>query len=112
MLLDSPIIPRSLVDEAFDRITDAIVLGEIEPGSRIREASLARQLGTNVWSRGEAPGLRHSEYGAERFASTLVWAYWPSRHNAYRPQAPRDEAGAVAPSAFRTLLTSLLPAAL
>jgi DNA-binding GntR family transcriptional regulator len=45
MLLDNPIVPRSLVEEAFDRITDAIVLGEIEPGSRIREASLARQLG-------------------------------------------------------------------
>ena len=77
-----------------------------------RRRSLARRLGASVWWRGEAPGLRHSEYGAERFASTLVWAYWPSRHNAYRPQAPRDEAGAVAPSAFRTLLTSLLPAAL
>lgn len=76
-----------------------------------RRRSLAEKLGTSFWSRGEAPGLGHSEYGAERFASTLVWAYWPSRHNAYRPRSPRDEAGALAPSGFRSLLASLLPAA-
>ncbi len=45
MPLDRPIIPRSLVDEAFERIAEAIVVGEIQPGERIREANLARQLG-------------------------------------------------------------------
>jgi DNA-binding GntR family transcriptional regulator len=45
MPLDRPIIARSLVDEAFERIANAIVVGEIEPGERILEASLARQLG-------------------------------------------------------------------
>lgn len=47
MPLDRPITPRSLVDEAFDRIADAIVVGEIQPGERIREANLARQLGVS-----------------------------------------------------------------
>ncbi len=45
MSLDQPIIPRSLVDQTFDRIADAIVVGEIQPGERIREALFARQLG-------------------------------------------------------------------
>lgn len=45
MALDRPILPRSLVDEAFERIADAIMIGEIEAGARIREAYLARQLG-------------------------------------------------------------------
>ncbi len=45
MPLNRPIIARSLVDEAFERIANAIVVGEIEPGERILEASLARQLG-------------------------------------------------------------------
>jgi DNA-binding GntR family transcriptional regulator len=43
--LDRPIVPRSLVDQAFDRIADAIVVGEIQPGDRIRESLLARRLG-------------------------------------------------------------------
>lgn len=45
MPLDRPIIARSLVDEAFERIANSIVIGEIEPGERLREANLARQLG-------------------------------------------------------------------
>ena len=43
--LDRPIVPRSLVDQAFDRIADAIVVGEIRPGDRIRDSLLARRLG-------------------------------------------------------------------
>jgi len=45
MSLDRPIVPRSLVDQAFDRIADAIVVGEIQPGDRIRESLLASRLG-------------------------------------------------------------------
>lgn len=45
MSLDRPIVPRSLVDQAFDRIADAIVVGEIPPGGRIRESLLAQRLG-------------------------------------------------------------------
>ncbi|MEX0675210.1 MAG: hypothetical protein WD067_10575 [Gaiellaceae bacterium] len=70
---------------------------------------LTYDLGATVWSRSEAAGLAHSDYGSERFASMLVWAYWPSRHNAYRPKSPQDEAAALPPAAFRTLVSSLLP---
>lgn len=45
MSLDRPIVPRSLVDQAFDRIAEAIVVGEIQPGDRIRESLLAQRLG-------------------------------------------------------------------
>jgi DNA-binding GntR family transcriptional regulator len=47
MTLDQPIVPRSLVDQAFSRIADAIVIGDIQPGARIREALLARRLGVS-----------------------------------------------------------------
>jgi hypothetical protein len=53
-------------------------------------------------------GLAHSEYGCERFASTLVWTYWQSPENAYRPTSRRDEAAAMAPARFRALLNELL----
>lgn len=45
MSLDQPIVARSLVDQAFHRIADAIVVGQIQPGERIRESLLARRLG-------------------------------------------------------------------
>jgi DNA-binding GntR family transcriptional regulator len=47
MSLDRPITPLSLVDQIFERIADAIVVGEIQPGERIREASLAQKLGVS-----------------------------------------------------------------
>lgn len=46
-------------------------------------------LGTQVWCHADAPGLPHSAYGCERFTSMLVWAYWQSPDNAYRPQGAR-----------------------
>ncbi|HWU02047.1 MAG TPA: GntR family transcriptional regulator [Novosphingobium sp.] len=47
VLLNSPITPFSLVDQTFERIADAIVMGELKPGERIREAYLARTLGVS-----------------------------------------------------------------
>jgi hypothetical protein len=64
-------------------------------------------LGARDWCYG-VKGLAHHEYGCERFASTLVWAYWPSKDNAYRPQSSNDESAAMAPAPFRALLGELL----
>jgi hypothetical protein len=64
-------------------------------------------LGARDWCYG-VKGLAHHEYGCERFASTLVWAYWPSKDNAYRPQSRNDESAAMAPARFRALLGELL----
>lgn len=69
--------------------------------------SLAPILATSVWWSATQP---HSSQGAERFASTLAWSYWPSRDNSLRPGSSADEAGAVSPARFRTLLARILPA--
>ncbi|MGB2876164.1 MAG: hypothetical protein WBB76_11915 [Gaiellaceae bacterium] len=63
-------------------------------------------LGGKTWWPGLSK-LRHDQYGAERFASTLAWAYWPSWHNALIRYA-RAEATAMAPARFRRLMTELL----
>ena len=68
---------------------------------------LTGQLGARDWCYGVS-GLQHAEYGCERFASTLVWAFWPSKDNAYRPTSSSDESAAMAPQQFRTLVTGLL----
>jgi hypothetical protein len=70
---------------------------------------LNRLLGGRDWCYGVA-GLAHGSYGCERFASTLVWAYWPSQHNAYRPSSARDESAAMAPAAFRSLMSRIVGA--
>jgi hypothetical protein len=62
--------------------------------------------GKSWWGR---PGMAHSDRGCERFASTLAWAYWPSKDNALKPSGPvGSEAGAMRPSRFRSLLQQLL----
>lgn len=46
MTLEQTLRPHpSLSDQAFEAITDALVSGEIQPGSRIKEAVIARNLG-------------------------------------------------------------------
>ena len=70
-------------------------------------ARLNRTLGGSQWWWG-APSLAHAAHGCERFASTLAWAYWPSKRNALRPQRPADESAAMEPRPFRALLTTLL----
>ena len=64
-------------------------------------------LGGSDWCYGVA-GLAHSQYGCERFASTLVWSFWQSKDNAYRPANLKDESAAMAPAKFRTLLAQIL----
>jgi hypothetical protein len=71
---------------------------------------LLQQLGGSDWCY-EVPNLPHGAHGCERFASTLAWAYWQSPENCMRPQSPTDESAAMAPSAFRALLKSLIDSA-
>jgi DNA-binding GntR family transcriptional regulator len=47
MPLSQPITALSLVDQTFERVADAIVVGELKPGERIREAALASRLGVS-----------------------------------------------------------------
>ncbi len=66
-------------------------------------------LGGKDWCYGVA-GLTHSQYGCERFSSTLVWAYWPSRDNAYKPESKRSESAAMAPAKFKALMKQVVGA--
>jgi hypothetical protein len=68
---------------------------------------LEQALGGKDWCYSVA-GLKHSDYGCERFASELAWAYWPSAANSMAPTAGNDEAGAMPVAQFRTLLAELL----
>jgi len=69
-------------------------------------ARLLQQLGGLDWCY-SVPGLRHSDYGCERFASTFAWSFWPSSANCMRPSARGDESTAMAPTAFRALIAQL-----
>jgi hypothetical protein len=69
-------------------------------------ARLRQQLGGLDWCY-SVPGLRHSDYGCERFASTFAWSFWPSSANCMRPSARGDESAAMAPAAFRALIAQL-----
>jgi hypothetical protein len=75
-------------------------------GTQTRER-LGRLLGGKDWYQTNGRG-HHHEFGAERFASTLAWAFWPSSDNALRPRSAHDESAAMAPEKFRALLASLL----
>jgi hypothetical protein len=72
-----------------------------------KRATMLRLLGGKDWCY-TIPGLRHSDYGCERFASELAWAYWPSPDNSMRPTKPGDEAGFVPVAQFRAALAGLL----
>jgi len=42
-----PAVQKSLSEHAYEQIRDAIVSGELEPGSRLRDGELAERLGTS-----------------------------------------------------------------
>ena len=70
---------------------------------------LMSALRAKDWCYG-VPGLAHADYGCECFASTLVWSYWQSADNAYRPTSASDESAAMPPAKFRGLVARLLGA--
>ncbi len=50
----------------------------------------------------------HDELTSERFASTLAWSYWAKSANMMKPEGAGDESAAMAPAAFRLLMTRVL----
>lgn len=54
------------------------------------------------------PGMSHSKAGAERFASTLAWTYWPSPDNILGARDEYEEARAMAPGPFKRLMRILV----
>ena len=107
-LLDAGRFSWAVIQHEFAHQVDFFLLNDAS------RAELAASLGgVSWWSSTRyalAPdgSLAHGQLTAERFASTLTWAYWPCRANVLRPESPTDESAALPPSQFRALLGSLL----
>lgn len=101
-LLSSGRFSWGVVQHEFAHQVDFLLLTDAQ------RAELGRLLRTPVWCNDNSPSLPHSDYGCERFASTLAWAFWQSSDNVMRPHSSSDEAGAVTPAVFRSTLTRML----
>jgi hypothetical protein len=107
-LLDAGRFSWAIVQHEFAHQVDFFLLDDVA------RAELATRLGGTAWWNSTryalAPdgSLVHGQLTAERFASTLTWAYWPCRANVLRPESPGDESAALPPAAFRALLASVL----
>ena len=101
-LLDSGRFAWGVVQHEFGHQVDFLLLNDAD------RATLGRLLHASVWCSDGVPSLPHSDYGCERFASTLAWTYWQNADNVMRPFAQNDEGAALAPAAFRSVLTRML----
>jgi hypothetical protein len=107
-LLDAGRFSWAIVQHEFAHQVDFFLLNDTTRGE------LATRLGGVSWWNSTryalAPDgtLAHGQLTAERFASTLTWAYWPCRANVLRPESPTDESAALPPAQFRALIASLL----
>ena len=100
-LLDSGRFSWGVVQHEFAHQVDFLLFDDA------KRASLNLALGGSDWCYG-MPGLAHSAYGCERFASELAWAYWPSADNSMSPAATHGESAAMPVAQFRTLLAQAL----
>jgi hypothetical protein len=100
-LLDAGRFAWGVVQHEYAHEVDFLVL------SGAQRAQLQLLLGGRTWwNDGTLP---HADYGCERFADEVAWAYWPDSDNVMRPASSQDEGGQVPPAAFRRALETLLP---
>jgi hypothetical protein len=102
-LLDSGRFAWGVVQHEFAHQVDFLLLDDA------KRAELSSLLGGKDWCYSVA-GLAHSDYGCERFASELAWAYWQSPDSSMAPAATGGESGAAPLVEFRLLLAQLLGA--
>ena len=102
-LLDAGSFSWGVIQHEFAHQIDFLLLDDDE------RASMQRRLGGATWW--PVPGRSHESAAAERFASTLAWAYWPSARNCMKPTSRSDESGSLPPATFRHLVDALLAAA-
>jgi hypothetical protein len=100
-LLDARTFSWGVVQHEYAHQVDYFLLDDA------KRAVLQARLGGKDWCY-EIYSLPHSDHGCERFASTLAWAYWPSKLNSMRPQGPNDESAAMPPAKFRAMLSQVL----
>jgi hypothetical protein len=101
-LLDSGRFSWGVVQHEFAHQVDFLLLSDVQ------RATLARLLHAPVWCDESSLDRPHSEYGCERFASMLAWAYWQSPDNVMKPSGRADESATMAPATFRSVLKGLL----
>jgi hypothetical protein len=101
-LLDAGRFSWGVVQHEFAHQIDFLLL------SGTQREELRNLLHAPVWCTSDGLGLAHSDYGCERFASTLAWTYWRSADNSMRPQSKNDESAAMSPAAFRGVLKRML----
>lgn len=104
-LLNTGMFAWGVVQHEYAHQVDFFLLADPQ------RALLTQRLHAHDWCYGIL-GLGHRQYGCERFASTLAWAYWPDRRNSQRPTSAKAESAAMAPARFRGLLSKLLSPAL
>ena len=102
-LLDSGTFSFGVVQMEYAQQVQFLLLDDVQ------RASLVTALGAKDWCY-EVPATSVKDNACERFAATLAWAYWPSPKNCMKPAGAADESAAMAPAAFRALLTSMLGA--
>jgi hypothetical protein len=100
-LLDSGRFSWGVVQHEFAHQVDFFLFDDS------KRAELNTALGGQDWCY-SVQGLKHSDYGCERFASELAWAYWPTADNSMKPTSTSDEAGAMPVVQFRALLAQML----
>lgn len=101
-LLRAGVFSWAIVQDEFAHQVDFLLFDD---ATRER---LNAALGGKAWCHEAQAGLAHGDYGCERFASTLVWSFWPSKQNSYRPKSARDESASMAPGQFRNLVKGLV----
>lgn len=102
-LLDSGRFAWGVVQHEMGHQVDFFLLDDA------KRARMMQLLGGQDWCY-SVSGLKHSDYGCERFASELAWAYWQSPDNSMKPSSSTDEAGAIPVAQFRAVLTALIGA--
>src|SRR5439155_15995565 len=102
-LLDAGVFSWGTIQHEYAHEVDFFLLDDA------KRQLLLGTLGGKDWCY-SVLGLAHAQYGCERFASTLAWAYWPSSVNSMKPTSAADESAAMAPSKFRALLAALIGA--
>ncbi|MDX6477307.1 MAG: hypothetical protein QOH95_2818 [Gaiellaceae bacterium] len=102
-LLDSGRFAWGVVQHEMGHQVDFFLLDDA------KRMQMQQLLGGSDWCY-SVSGLQHSDYGCERFASELAWAYWQSPDNSMKPNGPKDEAGAIPAAEFRAVLTQMIGA--
>jgi hypothetical protein len=101
-LLDSGEFGWGVVQNEYAHQVDLFLLSDAQ------HAIFNTALGGTAWCYADQPGLQLAQYGCERFASTLAWAYWTVPVNCIQPAYVGSVAAGMSPAAFRAFLTSQL----